>query len=175
RQRSRNSLNTSDTTQRHGLNERHQLPGIDQVYISFPQNTPSSHIDSLQADGRSENRNANRDARQNRRGLLQNLGDRITDYFSPSRRQDSETNVSQNSEQNAVDDGSTSSRSPPSDGDGSPEESKMQTINCLGPLYATRTKGISSGEQYYITPVLADMSVLWMDVTLQQTPHNQSK
>mmetsp|Transcript_6213 Transcript_6213/g.13115 ORF Transcript_6213/g.13115 Transcript_6213/m.13115 type:complete len:152 (-) Transcript_6213:116-571(-) len=38
-------------------------------------------------------------------------------------------------------------------------QSKMQTINCLGPLYATRTKGISSGEQYYITPVLADMSV----------------
>jgi len=53
-------------------------------------------------------------------------------------------------------------------------QSKMQTINCLGPLYATRTKGISSGEQYYITPVLADMSVLWMDVTLQQTRHNQS-
>mmetsp|Transcript_13954 Transcript_13954/g.31763 ORF Transcript_13954/g.31763 Transcript_13954/m.31763 type:complete len:242 (-) Transcript_13954:684-1409(-) len=106
RQRSRNSLNTSDTTQRHGLNERHQLP----------------------ADGRSENRNANRDARQNRRGLLQNLGDRITDYFSPSRRQDSETNVSQNSEQNAVDDGSTSSRSPPSDGDGSPEESQSEYL-----------------------------------------------
>ncbi|EJK49533.1 hypothetical protein THAOC_31582, partial [Thalassiosira oceanica] len=124
RERSRNSLNTSDTTQRHGLNERHQLQGIDQVYISFPQYTPSSHIDSLQADGRSENRNArNRDARQTPRGLLQNLGHRITDYFSPSGRQDSETNVSENSEQNAVDDGSTSSRSPPSDGDGSPEES----------------------------------------------------
>ncbi|EJK52532.1 hypothetical protein THAOC_28180 [Thalassiosira oceanica] len=94
---------------------------------SNPRSSPGVVSRRNESHGRSENRNArNQDSRPNRGGLLQNLGHRITEYFSPSGRQDSETNVSQNSEQNAVDDGSTSSRSPPSDGDGSPEETPCE-------------------------------------------------